>query len=182
MTKEQANNYLRSSGFSDEQIETIARAYENPNYNSVKTELNELDCISRQALKDLGAECIAKRDENGNLIPLGSIDSLPSVSKEKTGRWEWVQYDSNPNIGNWHCSECNRIVRGAITAASPVYSYKYCPNCGARMVVDEPVDETIESVDECRFLCRWNKDYKCTKGHYERWCKDKILGEEGETE
>ena len=50
-----------------------------PSYNSVKT---ELDLISRQALKDLGAECIAKRDENGNLIPLGSIDSLPSVSTE----------------------------------------------------------------------------------------------------
>lgn len=42
------------------------------------------DAISRQTLKDLGAECIAKRDENGNLIPLGSIDILPSVSTEKT--------------------------------------------------------------------------------------------------
>lgn len=38
------------------------------------------DTISRQTLEDLGAECIAKRDESGNLIPLGSIDSLPSVS------------------------------------------------------------------------------------------------------
>ncbi|MBQ2161278.1 MAG: hypothetical protein II444_05555 [Firmicutes bacterium] len=51
----------------------------------------------------------------------------------KMGHWEWVQYDSNPNIGNWHCSECNRIVCGAITAANPVYAYKYCPDCGAKM-------------------------------------------------
>ena len=45
------------------------------------------DAISRRLLKYLGAECIAKRDENDNLIPLGSVDSLPSVSTEKTGRW-----------------------------------------------------------------------------------------------
>lgn len=51
----------------------------------------------------------------------------------KTGHWEWVQYDGNPNIRNWHCSECGRIVSGAITACSPVYSYKFCPNCGAKM-------------------------------------------------
>jgi rubrerythrin len=65
------------------------------------------------------------------------IDVAPSISTEKTGRWKWVQYDRNPNIGNWHCSECNRIVSGTITAASPVYSYKYCPNCGAKMGVEE---------------------------------------------
>ena len=40
-------------------------------------------------MKNLGAECIAKRDENGNLIPLGSIDSLPSVSMEKVGTDHW---------------------------------------------------------------------------------------------
>ena len=51
----------------------------------------------------------------------------------KTGHWEYVQYDGNPNIGNWHCSECGRIVSGAITDCSPVYSYKFCPNCGADM-------------------------------------------------
>ena len=51
----------------------------------------------------------------------------------KTGHWEWVQYDYNPKLGNWHCSECNRIVSGAITAVNPVYAYKYCPDCGVKM-------------------------------------------------
>ena len=46
------------------------------------------DAISRKVLKDLGAECIAKRDENGNLIPLGSIDSLPPVSTGKPNKCE----------------------------------------------------------------------------------------------
>ena len=54
------------------------------------------------------------------------LNSLPSVTpKEKTGHWEYVQYDGNPNIGNLHCSECERIAG---------FEYNFCPNCGARMV------------------------------------------------
>ena len=52
------------------------------------------DAISRQKLKDLGAKCIAKRDENGNLIPLGSIDILPSVSTEKTDSYKKGWHDA----------------------------------------------------------------------------------------
>lgn len=48
----------------------------------------------------------------------------------KTGHWEYVQYDSNPNIGNWHCSEC----RGICTEMHSIEdAYNYCPNCGADM-------------------------------------------------
>ena len=57
----------------------------------------------------------------------------------KTGHWEYVQYDYNPDIGNWHCSECRNIViecankneKGGI----PIYNF--CPNCGAKMVESE---------------------------------------------
>lgn len=89
-------------------------------------------------------EKYAKRDEFGN--PIIAMDDNMSVAvdkaleqEQKTGNWEWVQYDSNPNIGNWHCSECNRIVCGAIkNAANPIfYAYNYCPNCGARMAESE---------------------------------------------
>jgi hypothetical protein len=38
--------------------------------------------ISKQVLKDLGAECIAKRNIRGNLIPPGSIDGFPSVNPQ----------------------------------------------------------------------------------------------------
>ena len=139
------------------------------------------DAISRQALKDLGAECIAKRDENGNLIPLGSIDSLPSVSTEKTdaykqgwhdaickaldeaydividgerfsvvqeetligvgmayeqvstektGRWKRRIVDSGYNA-DWSCSCCGYKVK------TDFVNFKYCPNCGARMEVED---------------------------------------------
>lgn len=52
------------------------------------------DTISRQALKDLGAECIAKRDENGNLVPLGCINNLPSVSTERTDTYKQGWHDA----------------------------------------------------------------------------------------
>lgn len=40
------------------------------------------------------------------------------------GKWEFVQYDANPNIGNWHCTNCRR-------GAKP--HTDFCPHCGARM-------------------------------------------------
>lgn len=84
------------------------------------------DTISRQALKDLGAECIAKRDENGNLIPLGSIDSLPSVSTKKIGRWILTVGDWN----KWTCSECEYYEKTDIHVS---LGWNYCPKCGAKM-------------------------------------------------
>lgn len=65
------------------------------------------------------------------------IHALPPVTpKPKTGHWEWVQYDYDSNIGNWHCSECKNIavvgVKKNEEGGIPIY--KYCPNCGAKMV------------------------------------------------
>ena len=59
--------------------------------------------------------------------------------EQKTGHWEWVQYDSDPNIGNWHCSECRNIVMECAkkNEKGGILIYKYCPNCGARMAESE---------------------------------------------
>ncbi len=66
----------------------------------------------------------------------GTMDIAKSVILEaleqKTGHWEWVQYDANPNIGNWHCSKCSCILRGEING-NPIRLPKYCPECGTRM-------------------------------------------------
>ena len=43
------------------------------------------------------------------------------------GKWEFVQYDGNPNIGNWHCTNCRGIAKPHTN---------YFPNCGARMESD----------------------------------------------
>ena len=63
-------------------------------------------------------------------------DNAPTVVNEKLtterpqGEWIYNQYCGNPNIGNWHCSECRHIIYGGYSQ-KPYYNF--CPNCGARM-------------------------------------------------
>ena len=40
------------------------------------------DCVSREFMYKLGAKCIAARNENGELVAIASIESLPSVTPE----------------------------------------------------------------------------------------------------
>ena len=54
------------------------------------------------------------------------------TQEPKMGHWEWVQYDGNPNIGNWHCSECRTIV-SRIPEVDNTPIYKWCPMCGCKM-------------------------------------------------
>lgn len=89
-------------------------------------------------ISDEAFDCIKDRYADGEMPDDESVFdttlyAIANGTEVKQGHWEYVQYDGNPNIGNWHCSECNRIVCGAITAANPVYAYKYCPECGAKM-------------------------------------------------
>ena len=65
------------------------------------------------------------------------IKRLPSVEPErKTGHWEYTQDDYDPSVGNWHCSECKDIIVKCLTrvAEGRVPRYKYCSNCGCRMI------------------------------------------------
>lgn len=81
------------------------------------------DCISRQAVLDLvNADWKYEGLET-------DVASLPSVTP-KAGRWEWVQYDANPEIGNFHCSECRYIPASFNMSAQKL---NFCPNCGAKM-------------------------------------------------
>lgn len=55
--------------------------------------------------------------------------------ESKTGHWEWVQYDYNPKLGNWHCSECRCVIVECVDKEEKggIPLYKYCPQCGAKM-------------------------------------------------
>ena len=40
------------------------------------------DAVSRRLMYELGATCMARRDENGELVALGSLDALPSAQPD----------------------------------------------------------------------------------------------------
>ena len=87
------------------------------------------DAISKSATLDAIIKRLGIKNETYLLeaerVIYQQILAMPPISpKPKMGQWEWVQYDSNPNIGNWNCSECRCIGRSY---------FNYCPNCGAKM-------------------------------------------------
>ena len=108
------------------------------------------DCISRQAVIDRINKLIEVEKKQGTddwgygrervnayeaMLHFVKSEYLhPSVEPErKTGKWEYVQYDGNPKIGNWHCSNCRLIVNLGFEGAP---YYHYCPGCGVKMEVD----------------------------------------------
>ena len=100
------------------------------------------DCISREDAMNMFWNGTEGYDCRGfTRMDIGEIlDNLPSVTPQpKMGHWEYVQYDYNPNIGNWHCSECRNIVIECAnkTKKGGIPTYNYCPNCGADMRGEE---------------------------------------------
>ena len=96
--------------------------------------------LELQKIKHLKDNKGAEDRQMGVNYCINILKELPSVTPaEKVAHWEYVQYDGNPNIGNWHCSKCRAIVN-----YEPTYKWEkkpyhnYCPNCGAKM---QEVDE-----------------------------------------
>ena len=50
---------------------------------------------------------------------------------KRYGKWEYVQYDGNPEIGNWYCSECKFIPCSQMQ--KEIKEYDFCPKCGCDM-------------------------------------------------
>lgn len=85
------------------------------------------DVVSRQTVKEQMIKCGFHAPD---MTVTEFVEDLPPITPTRPkGKWEWVQYDSNPNIGNWHCSECGRIIR---CTESQLVNYPYC-HCGADM-------------------------------------------------
>ena len=118
-----------SSLYWQEHWEEVIKALEQE--PTTKNDLG-VDAVSRQAVLYL----IADYDLSMGQVVKG-IHALPSVTPQepKTGHWEWVQYDYNPKLGNWHCSECRCIVVECVDKEEKggIPLYKYCPQCGAKM-------------------------------------------------
>jgi hypothetical protein len=104
----------------------------------------EADCISREDAIGIVARIKEMHIDDREQYPINygticdidlALQQLPPITPQpKMGRWKYVQYDNNPNIGNWHCSEC----RGICTEMHSIEdAYNYCPDCGAKMEVEE---------------------------------------------
>ena len=80
------------------------------------------DAISRADVK----KYLSAPDANGDRVIYESdLDLLPTViPQQKIGKWERYVNDYKK------CSICEAIVKS-------YHSYKYCPNCGAKMLESE---------------------------------------------
>ena len=88
--------------------------------NAPSVEVNSIiDGLNNQ-IDDLSDELAWYVNERNRLLE----DRRPQ------GEWVYVQYDGNPNIGNWHCSECRHLIPGV---DNHYPEFVFCPYCGIEM-------------------------------------------------
>ena len=95
------------------------------------------DLISRQAAIDIFDDYnIAV--ENGEIESYRryreQLSNLPSVQPPKTGRWKSL-FGAVGKV--FECSECGAAVTVAYECFKDGCYYDYCPNCGARMRMED---------------------------------------------
>jgi len=66
---------------------------------------------------------------------ISKVQALPSVSTEKTGHW--IAQDIHNCHTDFRCSKCGYIHSFMHLYGEPTADYTYCPNCGAKMEVEE---------------------------------------------
>ena len=98
------------------------------------------DLISRQAAfiaLNKRAENVSLKTRIGLLDAVRVIGELPSVESErKTGKWMPHMVTAKcESIDHDVCSECHVCFYG-----EPTWSWKYCPNCGKPMEVQNAKD------------------------------------------
>ena len=79
------------------------------------------DLISKNEVKKLGATCLARRNEDGQLEAIISLDLAPTVEERLKGEWK------HEVIGDKCCVLCNSCKLHFDCETN------FCPNCGADM-------------------------------------------------
>ena len=131
-----------------------------------------MNTLDQEPCEDAISRAEAVRVASGYCHPANvakELAKLPSVNLQpKTGHWiEIAQYsDGNHKI---ECSECESHIfdRGHANSFNVKNKYKYCPNCGARMV--EPQESEPQETET------WNgihAQITAPKGTFERIFND----------
>ena len=87
-----------------------------------------VDAVSRQEVLDL----IADYDLSMGQVVKG-IHALPSVTPQEPKTGYWVGIDEEPHE-DYECSYCGYVVSTFTANIKPHTEYKFCPNCGCRMI------------------------------------------------
>lgn len=69
-------------------------------------------------------------------LHVGDIDVLPRVDAKEVIHAKWIRRPSNSS--QVYCSNCAMILKGI--AEGFYYCFYYCPNCGAKMDLEETND------------------------------------------
>ena len=137
LTYNQVNFCKSKEAFANmnEIIEALEKIDQEPNYNSVKTELEPCDdAVSKQAVLDglaSIAKVKAKSDAQKSLMGrvMFFVEKLPSVTPQpKMGRWIKTPKAVMGEGYIWYCDKCEHKVYQ--DSSKPYPSEKYCPNCG----------------------------------------------------
>ena len=86
------------------------------------------------------------------------LDDLPSVT-QKSGKW--IGIDEEPHE-DYECSCCGYVVSTFTANIEPHTEYKYCPNCGAKMVEPQKSEEISE-----RNMKMWEEIFKAKRSDEE---------------
>lgn len=99
------------------------------------------DLISRDAVIDITWEEPSYTDALNVLTEVrDKVKALPSVKQEPmTGHW--VDIDEEPHE-DYECDKCGYTISTYTANIEPHTEYKYCPNCGAKMV--EPQESEVQ--------------------------------------
>lgn len=102
------------------------------------------DLISRQAVLDLiehynsdGLGAVFYGYEEG-LKFTNAVNKLPSVNPQKTGHW--IAIDEEPHE-DYECDRCGYVCSTFTANIKPNEEYKFCPNCGAKMIEQKESEE-----------------------------------------
>lgn len=130
------------------------------------------DLIRRQAVLEEAFEVDTKEYGRIEVVGVDAINSLPPVTSQlKTGHWEYVQYDYNPKLGNWHCSECRCVAVECVNKEEKggIPLYKYCPQCGTKMI---ELQAESNKCHNCKHYTSGQRDGSCGSyicKHYSGW-------------
>lgn len=93
------------------------------------------DCISREAaVNALTKVALRVADRHSRTVAtcINDIELLPAADVDLVRHGEWVEAGRGINV----CSECNHGIRAHMACVN-----KYCPNCGAKMNLEDDNNE-----------------------------------------